>query len=60
MDEQLFSTGLDFIEHADVAQCLEVLRRRLPFRQACLDDVRDAAVGLDEDQLDEFAGIDRR
>jgi hypothetical protein len=53
MDEQFFSTGLDFIEHADVAQRLEVLRRRLPLRQACLDDVRDAAIGLDEDQLAE-------
>ena len=45
---------------AQGGQRLQVLGRRLPFRDACSLEVGDPAVGLLEDRVDQLAAVDLR
>ena len=58
VSKEFFAPGLNFLEHADVAKLLEVHRSRLPLREPCFHHVGDTAVGLDKDQLNQFAAVE--
>jgi hypothetical protein len=60
MNEQFLTADFDFPEHSDIGQRLQVNGRRLPVSQLRLDNVLDAAVRLNENQLDQFAAVDLR
>ena len=58
VDEHLLPACLALVEHADVAQALEVSRGGLTLRHSGLNQVANSAVRLHEDQVDELPRID--
>src|ERR1043166_2532035 len=57
IDEQFLPADLDFLQYTGARELLEIDGGRLPLGNAGLDDVPDAAVGLDEDELDQLPAV---
>ena len=60
VDEEFFTTEGHFAEHAGFDELLQVSRRRLAGSDAGVADILNPAVGLLEDQVDQFARVDLR
>lgn len=59
MNEQLFSADLLLSQHTDADQVLEVARRHLALSDLLVHQVGNTAVGLLEDDVHQFAAVDR-
>src|SRR5581483_8220699 len=59
IDEELLAPDLDLAQDAGLGQRLEIDRSGLALSDPGLDDIRDAAVRLHEQQLDQLAAVDR-
>jgi hypothetical protein len=58
MDEQLFPTRLNRGQDTDVRQPWQIFGGSLAFRDSGFDEIRDAAIGLFEDNVDQLAAVD--
>jgi hypothetical protein len=54
VNEELFFTRALLVEHADVAELLEIDGCRLAFGNVTLDEVLNAAIRLLENKFEEF------
>ena len=60
VNEQFVAARAYFLQHADGDEIFQVARGSLALGQILLDQVCDAAVGLLEDHVDQFATVDLR